>query len=66
MTGQEERAAYLAGLLTGHRERIASGQRRAVAFGAPVRVLTVSRSGVRVRYPDGHVERLHPEDVRAA
>lgn len=28
------------------------------------RVLTVSRYGVRVRWDDGRVERVHPDDVR--
>lgn len=39
------------------------GQRRGMAFDKPVRILTVASSGVRCRFPDGHVERVHPDDL---
>lgn len=40
------------------------GVKRAVAFDKfPVRVLSVSKTGVRCMFPDGHVERLHPDDL---
>ncbi|WP_306233856.1 hypothetical protein [Agrococcus beijingensis] len=63
-TQQLERSTYLAGLLDALRQRIANGNRSAVVLGARVTILTVARSGVRVRFPDGHIERAHPEDVR--
>ncbi|TYL55743.1 hypothetical protein FXB39_00600 [Nocardioides sp. BGMRC 2183] len=50
---------------TDWRERFASA-RRGVAFGHPVRILSVARTGVRCRFPDGHVERVHPEDLAIA
>lgn len=40
-----------------------TGVRWAEAFGKSVRVLSVAKSGVRCRFPDGHVERLHPDDL---
>lgn len=33
------------------------------AAGVPVRLLTWSKTGVRAKFPDGHVERLHHDDV---
>lgn len=63
-TIETERGTYLAGLLSDLRARVASGDRLANAFGQSVRILTIASSGVRVRFPDGHIERVHPEDVR--
>lgn len=61
------RTEYLDNLIDGHRERLRRGDRNATAFGHPVRILTVSRThGLRVRFPDGSVQRAHPEDVIAA
>lgn len=28
-----------------------------------VRILSTSTAGLRCRFPDGHIERLHPDDV---
>lgn len=64
MIAQTDRSAHLNELSDALRARIASGRRQAVAHGKPVRLLTVSKHGVRVRYPDGHIEVTHPEDVR--
>lgn len=64
MTTTAERQTYLEGLLKAHRARIGRGERRAIAHDLPVRLLTVSKNGVRIRFADGHIEVAHPEDVR--
>lgn len=64
MTVQTDRSAHLATLRGELRARIATGNRHALVYGKPVRLLTVSRQGVRARFPSGVVEIVHPEDVR--
>nr|DAL17849.1 MAG TPA_asm: hypothetical protein [Caudoviricetes sp.] len=60
---QAQRTSYIEGLLSSHRDRLASGRRIATAYGQKVRVLTVARTGLRIRFSDGRVGRAHPEDV---
>ena len=63
MTTNTERGNYLAGLLNNVRARVADGNRNAVVFDRPVRIMSVATTGVRCRFPDGHIERIHPEDI---
>lgn len=61
---QIKRGDYLDGLLDALRARVARGDRRAIVYGGPVRIVSIARAGVRIRFADGHVERAHVEAVK--